>query len=362
MTVTKNNSVFYNLIIALLLLTPISSQAETVLVHSKIQAKGQGWLFGSPTDASCWIAVPKHVVEIKKNGSVAEFHWSDKKGHEGRGIEVFVPEKDIDLAFAKATGKAKGDCLSRLGAQDLSFTVSRQLEVEAMVMQKTFTSPKKMEIRDFDNKYFHFSPVDEAAQEAMQPGLSGAPLMLRSKNTSDDKPMGLICNINKKEQTGYALRFDKIRTLFLESANKQPASNAAKKDASDIPAFNLINATGISHSTDTTADYALIDKGCWVAKPPAGKKNFEVMLKFANQQNVFSGLSLRFDRKCGQQPDAIMLEHKQGQHWSHLTDCRFSSEEAATCVTAKRKLHELRLKVIKRDGGEIAIAKIELIN
>ena len=68
------------------------ANAETVLIEGAGQSKGQGWLFGSPQDASCWVVTPAHVVRAGKTGMVSDFIWRDIDGRQGSGVSAFIPK------------------------------------------------------------------------------------------------------------------------------------------------------------------------------------------------------------------------------------------------------------------------------
>ena len=330
--------------------------AEPVLITSKAGAKGQGWLFGSPRDASCWIAVPRHVVETHKGGPLADFQWRDAKGREGSGVSPYEPMVGLDLAFAKASGRLDGACLSRLGGDDLSFVVARQPTVEAISMETTHVEPRRMQLRDFNGDYVRFAPANDEARREMKPGLSGSPLVLRTGGEAPDRPVGLVANVDPSQDFGHAVRFDTIKRLFLTSSKDQIETLPADPDNE----FTLVNSTGVSRDQSSSAEASITDSGCWIAAPPAGARSFSIEIAPHNPGASFSGVALVFDQTCASVPDGIVLEKIQGENWTTLSGCRLSASRAH-CVAAGQSIDRLRLTIIRRDGAEVGVSRIELI-
>ena len=112
------------LLCALLLTAPVErAGAETVFIPLPFAEKGNGWVFGSREDRSCWIAFPWHLVE--REGDVKGMDFVDQSGRSGetaspvRAIDVAGVESGTgldDLAFARIiSGRRTGECTSRLG-------------------------------------------------------------------------------------------------------------------------------------------------------------------------------------------------------------------------------------------------------
>ncbi len=334
--------------------------AEPVRIQSGERTFGQGWLFGSPKDASCWIVTPRHVVEKSRGGEVGEFQYTDLKGRTGEGVDVVVPKEGLDLAFAKVAGRRKGDCLSRLGADNISFAVARQPIAEAMKVLGTHASPRRMQIRDFSGESLIFEPVDKAAHEAMQRGLSGAPLLLRTDDGTD-QPLGLIFDIEPNEKkSGFAVRFDVIKRLFLALDSKIAGSKEA--GGVEIPgdAFALIDIDGVSGSPDQGPRMALAEQGCWIAAPREGKRSFRATLT-PDDTRAFRGVFIEFGKTCGGPPDGIIIEIQNGKAWETIANCEMGAD-AARCQTAPRPRAPLRLTVISRSGSAVGIQQISLID
>jgi|GEM_PF-4763220 len=331
--------------------------AEPVLIRNVANMKGQGWLFGSPVDASCWIVTPKHVIEQSKNGPVKNFLWSDIEGHEGTGLSPVAPVKGLDLAFAKITGRQKGQCLSRLGTDDITHFVSRQPMVEAMVLQKTFVQPRQMRLRDFDARYIRFMPVTEAAARNMRPGLSGSPLVLRTEGVAVDRPIGLVLQVSKDQQTGFALRFDEIKKIFLtQVANDQPAAQQTNVSGN----FTILNTQAVTLNAQSVMENIKQEEGCWVAKPPEGKRSFSFDVIMDKTAKSLSGIIVKFDKSCGAQPGGIILETRSGDQWATAGICKLNPEQA-TCRLPNQTADRLRVSIIKRDGTAVALKQLILL-
>jgi hypothetical protein len=350
---------FFSLLVGFLLLGAHAS-AEPVLINSGAQAKGQGWLFGSPKDASCWIATPRHVVEATRGGVLAGFRWTDARGREGRGIDPIAPDPKLDLAFARAEGRADGACLSRLGGDDLTFIVKRQPAVEAMSMQKTHVEPRRMVLRDFSGDYVRFAPADNEAKEYMKPGLSGSPLVLRESD-GRDRPIGLIASVDSDQRHGYAVRFDAIKRLFLTLDTATTPESERDFDATHKKTqFSINDASGVSRDASTTAQAVLNDDQCWIAHPAEEARSFSAVIMPEKRGGSFKRIALIYDSACAQAPDAVVLEKRSGDGWATLAACN-ASPTGASCLSAGQPLDQMRLTVISRSGAEVAIRKIEIV-
>lgn len=343
------------LVFTLALSITTGATAEPVLIHSATQGKGQGWLFGSPKDASCWVAVPKHVVALKIDGPVANFRWRDAKGFEGTGANPLVPSEHHDLAFAQALGRETGSCMSRLGVADISLVVARQPTVEAMSMQTTQVAPRRMILRDYNGDVLRFEPATEQAKKRLQPGLSGAPLVLRENNV--DRPIGMVTHVGPNREQGYALRFDVIRRLF---ANLEVQAEKASTTVDKSIAFDLVNITAESLDTSKTQASLLNQAGCWAATPAEGARSFAMEIVPKKIGVSLSGLTLDFDEACGTTPDSLILEAQRGKNWIMISSCPIAAQHA-TCNISKRKPSRLRLTVIRRDGAAIGLSNVQLL-
>ncbi len=344
-------------LIAILCVTLINvSNAEPVLIKSGARTFGQGWLFGSPKDASCWLATPRHVIESSRDGELKDFQFSDLKGVEGIGINPIIPRKGLDLAFAKVSGRATGSCLSRLGSDDISFTIRRQPNVEAMKMQSTHTSPKKMAVRDFNKDFVIFAPSDEIASNAMKPGLSGAPIIFRS-NDGRDIPVGLVNTINKDKKSGHAVRFDVIKQLFLNLAIPADTVGSDGNTEASSQTLTVRDVTGISADADSSVSAALTRAGCWIARPPEGKRSFSAIIA-PSSAATYHSLIVSFDIKCGEKPDGLILEKPKGKGWTTFSSCKFADAHASCTITGQ-SIDQLRLTVISRSGEPKAIRQLQ---
>lgn len=334
--------------------------AEPVLIKSGARTFGQGWLFGSPRDASCWVATPRHVIESSRDGELKDFQFSDLKGVEGLGVNPIIPRKGLDLAFAKVSGRAKGSCLSRLGGDDISFTIRRQPNVEAMKMQSTHTSPKKMAMRDFNKDFVVFAPVDDSASDAMKPGLSGAPIIFRSNN-GRDIPVGLVNTINKDKKSGHAVRFDVIKQLFLSLAMPTDTVHSDGNIEVSSQTLTVRDVTGISANADSSVSAALNKTGCWIARPPDGERSFSAII-VPSASTTYHSLIISFAEKdCGKKPDGLILEKPQRKGWTTFSSCKFAGAQASCPITGQ-SIDQLRLTIISRSGEPVAIQQLQIKN
>lgn len=353
--ILRNSPALTIALVVVTLLTPLCTQGEPVLIQSATQAKGQGWLFGSMFDASCWIAVPKHVIATRIDGDVASFRWRDSKGYEGTGQNPFIPSDTVDLAFAAAVGREPGSCLSRLGASDIGQIVARQPIVEAISMQSTHVEPERMRLRDFSSDMLVFEPVTESAKERLKPGLSGAPMVLRG--AEQDRLIGMVTSVGTTLDEGYAIRADKISSLFTGYVKQ---NSIGVKAATEQQEFYLASVTGLSANLESSIASLQQPEGCWEAKPPENARSFQLELVAKNDDAYFSAIELTLDEACGENPDSVLLEELRGSSWVTLADCEISVQRTL-CRMPRRKFSRLRLTLIKRDAATVGISQIQLL-
>lgn len=330
--------------------------AETVSITGGSGEKGQGWLFGSPNDANCWIATPHHVVTAS-DGQAKNFLWQDIEGYQGEGFAAIRVDQNLDLVFARVTGRKKGECLSRLGPVDSTGRIRRQPYVEAMIIQSTHASPKSMQIRDFSDEFVIFSPTDTDAENAMKPGLSGAPLVLRESN--QDIALGLVITVEKNGQHGHAIRFDHIQSLF-KSISVENISEL--ENAYGSVNIGHLSTTGLSIDPSTGLT-ALFEPGkCWQASPIKGKRSYSLFIELTEDQSGSQAV-FNIDRRCGASPDAILVEMPVGEdRWTAAGDCLKTAEKISCRWGVGAPKNHRRFKFISRDGSERAVSALAISN
>ena len=329
------------------------ANAETVLIEGAGQSKGQGWLFGSPQDASCWVVTPAHVVRAGKTGMVSDFIWRDIDGRQGSGVSAFIPKVGTDLAFAKVIGRAKGDCLSRLGADTLSASIRRQPNVEAIIMQKTHVDPRAMKVRSFNEEFLTFDPSTDQVKAYMKPGISGAPLILRQEDGLDI-PLGLITSVKRDQSAGFALRFDIIKALFMSQKPGSKENNEASAEQS----FQIVSASGRSAEAGSAVNAVLTDDRCWLARPVEKKRSFDLVVQPLNKDGVSKAV-IEFDPSCGSAPTTIIVEHEYKDKWQTFGQCK-ATPNYANCIFPKLARGNIRFTFIARDGLSRGIKRLSL--
>ena len=339
--------------ILVLCATSFGALAETVMIEGAGQSKGQGWLFGSPDDANCWIATPAHVVKAGKTGDATDFVWRDVEGGQGSGVATFIPKVGTDLAFAKVIGRSKGYCLSRLGADSITASVRRQPDVEAIIMQRTHTDPQAMKVRSFNGDFLTFAPANNTVKSYMKPGISGAPLILR-RSDGLDVPLGLITTVERDQSAGYALRFDTIKALFLSGYQGASVSAVPAQKKS----FDIISVTGLSSDSQNAVDAILTQDRCWIGRPSKDKRSFNLVVKPISNQGIAQAI-LEFDEACGPPPKTIITEYRNGTKWRTFGQCRLS-ETQAHCNFPKPVADDIRFTFIARDGLDRAVKSLSL--
>ncbi len=293
----------------------VSAQAGVVRVGAGAagQAHGHGYVFGSSTDGSCWLATPAHVLQ-KRGGSLKSDVLHDAKGRSGVAVNPVQPDASIDLAFARVTGLG-GTCIDRLPVRRLD-TVLEAGSGARLNLIDTATSgarslPLRIRTTDGGARAVKFSvePVSSAANKnpKIQQGFSGGLVDRDGAATlgSGDLPLGLVLSVCDGDGEGvevdfddlfggetktkpqnvcggghYAtvLRMDEIRRLF----NKMESSATTPKQTSN-PKNNprLLNFTG--QTISGTPDGLIAGLDCWVVQPD---KKGRITLDYLMPDNV----------------------------------------------------------------------------
>ncbi len=363
----------------LLALLPAKILAETVFVAAGFGEVGNGWLFGSRSDQSCWIALPWHVVATMEAQSAPPFFFTDQEGRIGEAAApVRVTQSDLalaatggndDLAFARVTaGLRPGSCNSRLGLPGAGFALALattdRLQFSAMQERTRIGFPGELLRAVADagrGGTFLVRPENEADRAFMQGGLSGATVLMEWEGRLH--PAGMVLSVLDDQSAAVVLRFDKLREAFeiLEADAAGRTDSAPDAPADGAPAIAIIGVRGVvgENSTPLTA---LVDKsGCWRAAPPAGERSVEIVLSVTGlAEGVGHSLRLVADPACGP-PESYVVELRDtGGGWVTISGlCPGGPEGGKSCRLPPGTEMELRLRAAPRQGW-LGLSRIEI--
>ena len=224
--------------------------AELVSTRTELEQNGNAWLFGSPLDATCWIAAPAHVFR----GKDGVLHKAILQLTDGRELHVksepFQPVLEVDLAFAPVTSDKK--CSDRLGAKDLSGLISVAGTVKLMVQLSSQLRGYLLKVPSatLSGNELIVEPVQKA--DRLQQGFSGGIIYFSNfEPGGGDTPAGMLLRVcdpgagsdafeedlnehssgnvcDGERHYGIALRFDEIRRLFTSMQSRPSVASGEK--------------------------------------------------------------------------------------------------------------------------------------
>lgn len=368
--------VLFALFLALL---PAQIRAETVFVDAGFGEVGNGWLFGSRNDQSCWVALPWHVVGTMEAQSAPPFFFIDQAGRIGEAAApVRVTQSDLalaatggndDLAFARVTaGLRPGSCTSRLGLPGAGFALAlattERLQFSAMQERTRIGFPGELLRAVADagrGGTFLVRPANEADRAFMQGGLSGATVLMEWEGRLH--PAGMVLSVLDDQSAAVVLRFDKMREAFeiIEAEVGGQAPGAPEMMTAGAPAIAVIGARGIvgENSTPLTA---LVDRGgCWRAAPPEGERSVEILLSVTGLvDGIGHSLTLVVDPACGPPENYVVELRDESDGWVTISGmCPGGPEGGKSCRLPPGKEMELRLRAAPRQGW-LGLSRIEI--
>ena len=364
---------------ALLALLPAQTRAEAVFIDAGFGEVGNGWLFGSRSDQSCWVALPWHVVGTMEAQSAPPFFFVDQEGRTGEAAApVRVTQSELalaatggndDLAFARVTaGLRPGSCTSRLGLPGAGFALAiattERLQFSAMQERTRIGFPGELLRAVADTGRggtFLVRPENETDRAFMQGGLSGATVLMEWEGRLH--PAGMVLSVLDDQSAAVVLRFDKLREAFeiIEAEAGGRTGSAPEAAAAGAPVIAVIGARGIvgGNSTPLTG---IVDKGgCWRAGPPEGERSVEIVLSgTCPAAGVGHGITLVADPACGPPESYVVELHDESDGWVTVSGiCPSGPEGGKSCRLPPGEAMELRLRAAPRQGW-LGLSRIDI--
>ncbi|MDZ4066644.1 MAG: hypothetical protein U1E06_07285 [Tabrizicola sp.] len=361
------------LMAVVLCLTTTTARGETVFVSAAYREVGNGWLFGSRSDGSCWIVLPWHVVSDKTTGTGTPFAFRDQSGRNGESdVPIHVSSVpgaleaagDVeDLAFARVTaGRTSGDCTSRLGlpAEAYVDALNKSADLGVTYMQEasivTFGVERYRSLTDdARGSLFLVRPLKLDDRAFLQGGLSGATVLLDWE--SNALPAAMVLEVPKGEEHARVVRFDRIRAAFeVIETSRQKVAQTEPEAVSDGISFEISSL--LATATPESAMLSSIPPGgCWQAAAPAGQRLIEFVLQIKAEVRV-SELHLRADRSCGP-ATSLTIEVNKGMGWTTLNSGCPVNENPSLCRVGATGPLELRFRALVPQGV-IGVSELSL--
>ncbi len=243
----KSAITFFSIVITFLITNNVI--AELVSTKLSTQQRGHAWLFSSPHDATCWVAAPAHIFKDSNN----EFQKPILTFQDGKTTQLseipIQPDPNIDLSFA-AVPKSSG-CFDTLGVNNLDKSIEPTDTVRLSILSSSINEGFPVRIRSLSTDENEI--IVEPEHDKLKKGFSGGLISLPHANLGgDDLPIGIllrVCDINtamsfddfssdqsqnicdNEHHYGYALRFDKIKQVFITKMKPKQQSNPTTTDS-----------------------------------------------------------------------------------------------------------------------------------
>ncbi|NUB46601.1 hypothetical protein GEU84_019595 [Fertoebacter nigrum] len=340
-----------------------AARAEVVFVNAAFEEVGNGWLFGSRNDSSCWIALPWHVVGTMDTTTAPAFAFRDQSGRSGetaQPIRVSAVPGALqaagmvdDLAFARVVaGRAEGDCNSRLGLPGQSYVdaLARSRALNVIHVQEgatvTFAVDRFRSTTDeAQGSRFLVRPLNPADRTFFRGGLSGSIVFLDWEG--NPLPAAMILEVRKDEGDASVLRFDLVRAAF---ELIEAAQNSRSPEPLDQPGqirFEILHLLAVPLEASALLS-EIAPGGCWQVTPPPGKRVVEVVLQIKDNVQV-SAIRLRADPACGP-ATALTIEMNRGDGWTTLNNRCMVGASASICRVGAKGPLKLRFRAVPAQG------------
>ncbi len=317
-----------------------SALAETVLVTSQSGNKGHAWLFSARGKLAgfCWLVVPKHVIAVGEDNTPMSFTFIDRSGRGGESGRAVVVGNIVDgvsttmgepdLAFARVKiGRGKGGCKSHLGLPTHTYQTVLRMAPKLLLenhLSKSFGLFYARIVRVSMDKVaggiIQFQPIRKKdAISHLKQGLSGA--VAKIQYQGQVYPFAMVLQAERRDQFGFALRFDLIREAF--SSIKHTKVNEEKQINSDFTILSF-NAKSVDNKTGPSS---LIDPGsCWTISPRPDQKQMSVTIVAGKMKNGISGITLLRSEKCGAKKVKFWIDQRidSNSQWTRVTNCMTS--------------------------------------
>lgn len=353
------------------------------------QGHGHGYVFGSSTDGSCWLATPAHVLRTPQ-GVLKDNVLLDTQGRAGVATRPVQPDKSVDLAFARVSGLGR-NCLDRLSSRCLDNALVPGSAARLNLIDTGAGGARAMplRIRTVDGgKYaikFSVEPIASAADTAprIQQGFSGGMIDRGKTSTPGDGSLLLglvlsVCSgknsnetINAEDVFGddtranargicgeghyaTALRFDEIRRLFYQTESRQSKSTNPQT-LSIHP--DLLNFSG--NTIAGTPANLTNGQTCWTVQPDAKGR---VRLDYIMPEGVKSTAIVI--EACEGRGNVGGVEVRGGTSVGETTAYRYCTavKEKLRCTIGSRKASVIRLAVtpkVKNMPLKLLLVRIE---
>jgi len=352
-----------------------AAQAETVRVGSGTsESHGHGYVFGSSTNATCWLVAPAHVLENSK-GELVNKTIINKSGISGIAKNGYKPDPNIDLAFAQVKGFNQ-KCLSRLSSRSLDSLLEVGTDARLNLTNSSEGGAKALplRIRSVDGGeaalYFSIEPTPSVADENPKiiQGYSGGVI---DKNGSSalgdgDQILGLTLNVcdgaqkaevdfeslfddSKKTKAiicseghyAMAVRMDVVKSMFENAKQNQGLLSI---DLSKRNQPSILNFTGKTISGEPSS--LLNDKSCWSVE---ASENTPIVLDYLMPDVV--NINRVVISSCTNSNSLKGVEIRGGQSVSSTKPYRYCSAKvgAISCSVGSRAPKVLRLIIIPNE-------------
>lgn len=361
-----------------------NASAETVRVGTGAsQAHGHGYVFGSSTDATCWLAAPAHVLE-NAEGDLVDQIVINREGDSGVATNAFRPDEAIDLAFAEIKGLGQ-HCVDRLSSRNLDGLLEVGTEARLNLTNSNSGGAKTLPLRirsvdgGGDASYFSVEPVESAADKNPKiiQGYSGGVI---DKNGSSalgggDQVLGLILNVcdgssepevdfdNLFDESANAktivcsdghyatvIRMDTVKSLF-ETAQQNSGVGPEKSQKKRQP--TLLNFTKGTISGDPSS--LLTGDDCWTVDTE-DKDPIMLDYRILEGENV-SRVTVT---ACDNSNTLRGVEIRGGQTASDTKPYRYcpANSGVASCSIGLRLPTVLSLRIAATKGSAVSIRSV----
>lgn len=359
------------LVLALFIQT---AHAESVLVRSRSGDTGQGWLFGSPTNGQCWIAVPAHVIMSPETGRLESFHYTDMQGVSGEtGIpasggagsrDSAADNESQDLAFAPVVaGRQAGACKSRLGVPTLKYqTIMRTAQTfNVLHMHPTSyrTFPTQLAagaVDQYGGAVIEFSVGKDTASEFLRKGISGATIAATDSGVS--VPVAMILRIKNETGTLRAMRYDYIKDRFASAETPREATVHTAPTGRGIP-YRIISMLNVPSAGDTGATGLQSGSGCWRSEAVPDARTVDLTILAATAGQRIESIKV-VTAPCGNAPLRYWVDQRlrEDTPWEYVTACEQAANSSTDCRISLSGPRQLRLRFDARTP--VAISEIRL--
>ncbi|KGJ03619.1 hypothetical protein SAMN04487972_11935 [Paracoccus halophilus] len=359
----------------ILILLPGALLAEPVQIRAGFGERGQGWLFGSPRDGRCWLALPLHVIAPDGAQEPAAFVFDDTLGRSGQSdrpipvgavpgaVEAAAGATDLAFAPVGSGARLKDACNSRLGLAEGLFRITLP-QAGAFVIRTvqdatTASFPaelKRMVNGEDQGAVMLLAPRDQADLRYLKGGISGA--VATMDHQGQEVPAAMVLQVLPDSDTMRALRFDRIAAAFalVEAHLRGQAPQAPQAEV----AHQVEAILGrLEPGAPPLARLSSGQGGCWRIAAAPGERRVDIVISIPEGQRIET-LRASVTEDCGP-PSAALLEMRwPGGGWRTLsTQCPISADGAASCAVRRSGPMDLRLRLDPGEGG-VAIGAIAL--